>query len=128
MAGVWVGNDDNTPTRGIMGGMLPAEIWQAFMKKATAQTPAKNFDGSRSSHYGGVGELEDDHKQELKKDDKKKDAKKDAAKKDGKQADDQKNMPGGNNVPTPNNPNGSPAPGAPSTAAPEPGGVGKGRN
>ena len=128
VAGVWVGNDDNTPTRGIMGGMLPAEIWQAFMKKATAQTPAKNFDGSRSSHYGGVGELEDDHKQELKKDDKKKDAKKDAAKKDGKQADDQKNMPGGNNVPTPNNPNGSPAPGAPSTAAPEPGGVGKGRN
>ena len=128
VAGVWVGNDDNTPTRGIMGGMLPAEIWQAFMKKATAQTPAKNFDGSRSSHYGGVGELEDDHKQELKKDDKKKDAKKDAAKKDGKQADDQKNVPGGNNVPTPNNPNGSPAPGAPSTAAPEPGGVGKGRN
>ena len=127
VAGVWVGNDDNTPTRGIMGGMLPAEIWQAFMKKAVAQTPAKNFDGSRSGHYGGVGELEDDRKHELKKDDKKKDAKKDAAKKDGKQAEGQKPVPEGNNVPTPNNPNGSP-PAAPPTAAPEPGGVGKGRN
>ena len=128
VAGVWVGNDDNTPTRGIMGGMLPAEIWQAFMKKATAQTAAKNFDGSRSSHSGSVGELEDDRKHEVKKDDKKKDAKKDAAKKDDKQADGQKPMPEGNNVPTPNNPNGSPVPAAPPTAAPEPGGVGKGRN
>ena len=128
VAGVWVGNDDNTPTRGIMGGMLPAEIWQAFMKKATAQTPAKNFDGSRSSYSGGVGELEDDRKHELKKDDKKKDAKKDAAKKDNKQADGQKPTPDNSSVPTPNNPNGNPVPAVPPTAAPEPGGVGKGRN
>lgn len=126
VAGVWVGNDDNTPTRGIMGGMLPAEIWQAFMKKATAQMPAKNFDGSRSSNYGGVGELEDDKKQELKKkDDKKKTDKKPADAKDNKNnaADKAKsNQPG--NDSKPNN-----VPAAPPVAAPEPGAsVGKGRN
>ena len=127
VAGVWVGNDDNTPTRGIMGGMLPAEIWQAFMKKATAQTPAKNFDGSRSSSHGGVGELEDDKKHELKKsDDKKKDNKKDAAKKDGKQIDEQKSEANDGNNQPPASPGSSPA--VPPSAAPEPGGVGKGRN
>lgn len=45
VAGVWMGNDDNTPMHGVMGGQLPAEIWKAFMQKALAQTPAKNFDG-----------------------------------------------------------------------------------
>ena len=34
VTGVWVGNDDNSPMRGVTGGTLPAQIWRAFMDKA----------------------------------------------------------------------------------------------
>jgi penicillin-binding protein 1A len=34
VAGVWIGNDDNTPTKRVTGGALPASIWKAFMKEA----------------------------------------------------------------------------------------------
>lgn len=34
VAGVWLGNDDNSPTRKTTGGSLPAEIWSRFMKVA----------------------------------------------------------------------------------------------
>jgi penicillin-binding protein 1A len=33
---VWVGNDDNTPLKGIQGGGLPARIWRDFMASALA--------------------------------------------------------------------------------------------
>ena len=32
---VWVGNDDNSPMKGITGGTLPAEIWRRVMIKTT---------------------------------------------------------------------------------------------
>lgn len=32
--GVWVGNDDDTPTDAVTGGQLPAQIWRAFMADA----------------------------------------------------------------------------------------------
>ena len=31
VAGVWMGNDDNTPLKGVAGGGLPAEIWHEVM-------------------------------------------------------------------------------------------------
>lgn len=31
IAGVWVGNDDNSPTKGVTGGTLPADIWADAM-------------------------------------------------------------------------------------------------
>lgn len=34
VVGVWVGNDDNTPLKGISGGGLPASIWADFMGQA----------------------------------------------------------------------------------------------
>jgi len=34
VAGIWLGNDDNTPTRKATGGGLPVEIWSRFMKTA----------------------------------------------------------------------------------------------
>ena len=34
VVGVWVGNDDNTPLKGITGGGLPARIWRDFMGQA----------------------------------------------------------------------------------------------
>ncbi|AVA26498.1 MULTISPECIES: PBP1A family penicillin-binding protein [unclassified Rhizobium] len=45
VAGVWVGNDDDTPMNGVTGGALPAHIWRDFMREAMAE-PAPN--GARS--------------------------------------------------------------------------------
>ncbi|TMJ84400.1 MAG: PBP1A family penicillin-binding protein [Alphaproteobacteria bacterium] len=36
VVGVWVGNDDNTPTRGVTGGDLPARIWNEFVAQSAA--------------------------------------------------------------------------------------------
>jgi penicillin-binding protein 1A len=34
VTGVWLGNDDSSPTRKATGGGLPVEIWSHFMKPA----------------------------------------------------------------------------------------------
>jgi 1A family penicillin-binding protein len=34
VVGVWVGNDDNSPTKGVTGGALPAAIWHDFVTRA----------------------------------------------------------------------------------------------
>lgn len=34
IAGVWVGNDDNSPTKKVTGGLLPAQIWHDVMEPA----------------------------------------------------------------------------------------------
>ncbi|KAA5801108.1 PBP1A family penicillin-binding protein [Alkalicaulis satelles] len=40
-AGVWVGNDDDSPMNNVTGGQLPAEIWRRFMVEAhTGVRPA----------------------------------------------------------------------------------------
>ena len=44
VAGVWLGNDDDAPMKKVVGGGLPAEIWKAFMTRATPmieQGPAR---------------------------------------------------------------------------------------
>lgn len=43
VVGVWVGNDDNSPIKGVSGGGVPARIWRDFMAQAVkgAQAPAK---------------------------------------------------------------------------------------
>lgn len=38
-AGVWVGNDDNSPMNRVGGGGLPAQIWRAFMQEALRNAP-----------------------------------------------------------------------------------------
>jgi penicillin-binding protein 1A len=41
VTGVWLGNDDNSPTRKATGGGLPVEVWTRFMKAAhQGVTPA----------------------------------------------------------------------------------------
>ena len=40
IAGVWVGNDDHSPMKGVTGGSLPAKIWKAFMEQADAMAQA----------------------------------------------------------------------------------------
>ncbi|WP_395334249.1 transglycosylase domain-containing protein [Novosphingobium sp. BL-8H] len=34
VVGVWVGNDDNKPLKGVSGGSIPARIWRDFMRQA----------------------------------------------------------------------------------------------
>jgi penicillin-binding protein 1A len=46
VAGVWVGNDDSSPTRGVTGGTLPAAIWKEAMLAAEKGLPAKGLDRS----------------------------------------------------------------------------------
>jgi len=41
IAGVWVGNDDNTPMNKVSGGGLPAQIWRGFMADALKGKPAQ---------------------------------------------------------------------------------------
>jgi penicillin-binding protein 1A len=40
VVGVWIGNDDNTPLKGVHGGGVPARIWHDFMAQALRLTPA----------------------------------------------------------------------------------------
>ncbi|MFI5014511.1 MAG: PBP1A family penicillin-binding protein [Hyphomicrobiales bacterium] len=41
VAGVWVGNDDDSPMKKVTGSGLPAEMWNRFMRAAlTGSTPA----------------------------------------------------------------------------------------
>ena len=52
VAGVWVGNDDNTPLAGIMGGGIPALIWSMFMQNALLNTPAHDFERLTPEYHG----------------------------------------------------------------------------
>jgi penicillin-binding protein 1A len=41
VAGVWLGNDDNTPMNKVTGGSLPAPLWKSFMLAATQGMPVR---------------------------------------------------------------------------------------
>jgi penicillin-binding protein 1A len=43
VTGVWVGNDNNTPTKKLTGGSIPASIWADYMKAALAGKPVTDF-------------------------------------------------------------------------------------
>ena len=44
--GVWMGNDDGTPTRNITGGSLPAKVWHEFMVAAHEGVPVAPLPGT----------------------------------------------------------------------------------
>jgi penicillin-binding protein 1A len=48
VTGVWMGNDDNTPTKKVTGGSLPALVWNDVMKKAHEGLAAAVLPGERS--------------------------------------------------------------------------------
>src|SRR3954453_11913651 len=43
VAGVWLGNDDNTPMNQVTGGTLPATLWRNFMLQATRDIPVRQL-------------------------------------------------------------------------------------
>ncbi len=58
VTGVWLGNDDGTPTKKVTGGGLPVEIWSRFMRGAhqgvpVAALPSSSGGGLFSGLIGG---------------------------------------------------------------------------
>ena len=60
VVGIWVGNDDNRPMRGVTGGGLPARIWRSFMVQALnlrrrgRPEPKAEDDGSDEDDLGDI--------------------------------------------------------------------------
>ena len=48
VTGVWLGNDDNSPTRKATGGGLPVEVWTRFMKAAHQGVPVAALPDSQA--------------------------------------------------------------------------------
>jgi penicillin-binding protein 1A len=45
VTGVWLGNDDSSPTKKTTGGGIPVEIWSKFMKAAHQGVPVVSLPG-----------------------------------------------------------------------------------
>jgi penicillin-binding protein 1A len=43
IAGIWMGNDDNTPMKGVTGGSLPAQLWGRIIRRALEGQPDEPF-------------------------------------------------------------------------------------
>ena len=50
VTGVWLGNDDGTPTKHVTGGTLPVEIWSRFMRGAHQGVPVASLPGTSSGN------------------------------------------------------------------------------
>ncbi len=48
VTGVWLGNDDNSPTKKATGGGLPVEVWTRFMKAAHQGVPVASLPNSQA--------------------------------------------------------------------------------
>jgi penicillin-binding protein 1A len=48
VTGVWLGNDDNSPTKKATGGGLPVEVWTRFMKAAHQGVPVAALPASQA--------------------------------------------------------------------------------
>ena len=58
VTGVWLGNDDGSPTKKVTGGGMPVEIWSRFMRDAhrgvaVASLPGSSGGGLFSGLFGG---------------------------------------------------------------------------
>jgi penicillin-binding protein 1A len=51
VTGVWLGNDDNSPTKKATGGGLPVEVWTRFMKAAHQGVAAVPLPGSQAGGF-----------------------------------------------------------------------------
>src|SRR5258705_3359859 len=55
VAGVWLGNDDSSPTRKTTGGGLPVEILSRFMRAAHQGVPVSALPGTTSGSFMTAG-------------------------------------------------------------------------
>ena len=54
VAGIWLGNDGNTPTKHAVGGGVPVEIWSRFMRAAHAGVAPAALPGVGDNGWFGV--------------------------------------------------------------------------
>ncbi len=54
VTGVWLGNDDGTPTKKVTGGSLPVEIWSRFMHGAHQGVPVAALPGPPAGMLSGL--------------------------------------------------------------------------
>jgi len=54
VTGVWLGNDDGTPTKKVTGGGLPVEIWSRFMRGAHQGIPVAALPGPPAGVLSGL--------------------------------------------------------------------------
>ncbi|CAN5333063.1 penicillin-binding protein 1A [soil metagenome] len=57
VTGVWLGNDDNSPTKKATGGGLPVEVWTRFMKAAHQNVLPAPLPGSMQPQGGLLSSL-----------------------------------------------------------------------
>src|ERR1700712_3099090 len=51
VTGVWLGNDDNSPTRKATGGGLPVEVWTRFMRAAHQGVPVAGVPNAQARGF-----------------------------------------------------------------------------
>ena len=51
VTGVWLGNDDNSPTKKATGGGLPVEVWTRFMRAAHQGVPVASLPNSQPAGF-----------------------------------------------------------------------------
>src|ERR1700722_415485 len=57
VTGVWLGNDDNSPTKKATGGGLPVEVWTRFMKAAHQGVPIAALPNSQSGPFSNLAQI-----------------------------------------------------------------------
>jgi penicillin-binding protein 1A len=59
VAGVWIGNDDDSPMRNVTGGTVPAQIWKQLMLVASGGSPPRELDRTQGPPPN-LGDLSND--------------------------------------------------------------------
>jgi penicillin-binding protein 1A len=54
VTGVWLGNDDGTPTKHVTGGSLPVEIWSRFMTASHVSVPVAALPGAGGGFFANL--------------------------------------------------------------------------
>ena len=57
VTGVWLGNDDNSPTKKATGGGLPVEVWTRFMRAAHQGVPAAALPNSQLGPVSNLAQI-----------------------------------------------------------------------
>ena len=57
VTGVWLGNDDNSPTKKATGGGLPVEVWTRFMRAAHQGVPVVALPAAQTSPLANLAQI-----------------------------------------------------------------------
>lgn len=69
VAGVWLGNDNNSKLPGITGGLLPAQVWADYMKVALLNYPNSVFDYPKPDGKSGEVAILEEPTEKMEEDD-----------------------------------------------------------